>query len=144
MSIKITKATGQSKGKMYACFAFFPDASVKRWKYVTDLNSFTQFLNRSHSAWKYFNVYEKGSKQFLKRFYPGNAVPKTLAFLVLFGLGLLTQKFTFNKTFTSCSLEQPSYPLKNTFNKTTFTNDFNYCATIPTGVLSEKEGLCTL
>lgn len=141
MAIKLIKANKQHRSKMYACFAFFPDGSVKRWKYVTDLASFTQFLNKSHSAWKYFNVYEKGSKLFVKRFYPGNLVPKTLAFVLLFALGLLTQKFTFSKTFSSFALALNPYPLKNTFSKTTCaqttfmavcSNGFNNSATIPT------------
>lgn len=121
------------KTKMYACFAFFPDGSVKRWKYVRNLTSFMLFLKTSHPTWKYFNVYEKGSKQFAKRFYPGNTVPKVLGLLLLFSL--LTQKFTFNKnTLTTC---QHPITLKNTFNKTTideitFNNGFNNTATIST------------
>jgi len=141
MRIKLIKANKEHKSKMYACFAFFPDGSAKRWKYVTDLASFTQFLNKSHSAWKYFNVYEKGSKLFVKRFYPGNLVPKTLMLFFLFSLGILTQKFTFNKTFILSALAYNPYPLKNTFSKTTCTpttfmavspNGFNNSATIPT------------
>lgn len=120
------------KNPMYTCFAFFPDGNVKRWKYVTDLNSFSQFLAKSHSAWKYFNVYDKGTKGFLKRFYPGNVVPKTLV-LILFLL--LTLKFT----FTSRSL----YTYENTFdkttcNKTTLINGLNNTATIST--LSKTKG----
>jgi hypothetical protein len=117
------------KTKMYACFAFFPDGSVKRWKYVTDLNSFGAFLAKSHPLWKYFNVYDKGTKGYLKRFYPGNLIPKVLSILLL----VLTQKFTFAQTFISPS----SVPYENTFNKTafnetTFINGFNNSATIPT------------
>ena len=129
MAISIQK---KSKGKMYACFAFFPDGSVKRWKYVRDLASFAQFLNKSHSSWKYFNVYDKGTKGYLKRFYPGNAVPKVLTLVLVFGLSLLTQEFTFGSTFkTFALLEKPN--LENTtFSKTTFNNGFNNPATILT------------
>ncbi len=128
------------KTKMYACFAFFPDGSVKRWKYVTSLTGFMLFLSKSHPAWKYFNVYEKGSKQFLKRFYPGNTVPAILGMLML--VFLLTQKFTFGNNLSAQT--QNPITLKNTFNKatfnkTTFINGFNNSSTIPT-LLNEKGG----
>ena len=105
------------KSKMYACIVFFANGEVKRWKYVRDLKGFGQFLSKDHPLWKYFNVYDKGSKQYLTRFYPGNVIPKLLM-VILF---LLTQKFTFSKPLidrTSCTLE-------NTFNKTTFINGLN-------------------
>jgi hypothetical protein len=119
------------KSKMYACFAFFPDGSVKRWKYVSNLQSFGQFLSKSHPAWKYFNVYDKGSKAFAKRFYPSNVIPKVLplfiAFLLAFSFEVLLQK----------------PPYENTFNKTTIAEatciyGFNNTATIPT--LFTKKG----
>jgi hypothetical protein len=83
------------KSKMYACIVFFETDNPKRWKYVRDLKSFESFLSRDHPSWKYFNVYEKGSKQFLKRFYQGNSIPRILCFLLLI---LLTHKFTFSRT----------------------------------------------
>jgi hypothetical protein len=126
------------KGKMYECQAFFPSGFPKKWKYVTDLGAFAAFLSRDHAAWKYFNVYEKGSKLYLKRFYPGNHVPKVLGLLLAV---LLTQKFTSNKT--TLSLTQGSYSsYKNTFNKTTSTNGIYYTATIPTPLGIKKEVLC--
>jgi hypothetical protein len=132
------------RGKMYACFAFFPNGNVKRWKYVRDLKSFAQFLTKDHSSWKYFNVYDKGTKQYLKRFYPGNSIPKTLGLLALV---LLTHKFTFGKTFNKTFKLSETQPLKNTtFNKTTlktFINGIYYYATIPTPKESKKEGLCS-
>ncbi len=110
---------------MYACFAFFPDGTVKRWKYVTNLDSFKEFLNKSHPSWKYFNVYDKGTKDYLKRIYPGNANTKVLAALMYFFVLLSSYENTFNKT---------------TFNKTTFINGFNNTATIST-TLNPKGGL---
>src|SRR5688572_1277644 len=101
----------QHKTPMYECQAFFPDTHPKKWKYVTDLKSFSGLLSRDHASWKYFNVYEKGSKSFLKRFYPGNLVPKVLGLLLI----LLTQKFTPSKS-TPSLLDQ--YPMKNTSSKT--------------------------
>lgn len=117
------------KSKMYACFAFFPDGTVKRWKYVTNLKSFSEFLAKSHPSWKYFNVYDKGTKAYLKRFYPGNLVPKILLTVWVIFTSLLTQKFTFS--------EKQSEAYENTFNKTTFIkatfiNGFNNSVTIPT------------
>jgi hypothetical protein len=114
------------KNPMYECQVFFPEGFPKKWKYVTDLKSFAAFLSKSHPSWKYFNVYQKGTKIYLKRFYPGNLVPKVLGLLLL----LLTQKFTFDKTFAV-----PSNTYENTSSKTTpstSTNDFNNHATILT------------
>ena len=112
-----------SKRTMYACFAFFPNGEVKRWKYVTDLTSFMLFLSNKHSDWQYFNVYEKDTKKYLKRFYPGNFIPKTLAVLLI-----------------SISFFLPAR--KNTFSKTTFTYGIYNSATIP---ILKKEGgaLCS-
>ena len=115
------------KKKMYACIAFFPNGEVKRWKYVRDLKSFGDFLNKDHSTWKYFNVYDKGTKQYLKRFYPGNIIPKVLGLILILGLSL-TQKFTLDKTFIQCI----SIAYEKTFSKTTFINGFNNSATNPT------------
>jgi|SRR5436190_14377611 len=110
-----------SNRKMYACFAFFANDEVKRWKYVTDLKSFVQFLTKNHPKWKYFNVYDKGTKQYLKRFYPGNIVPKILGlYLLAFSL----------------------YAMKNTFSKTTFTYGFNNTTTIRKTFKGEKGVLC--
>jgi hypothetical protein len=115
------------KKKMYACFAFFPNGDVKRWKYVRNLKSFADFLTKDHSSWKYFNVYDKGTKQYIKRFYPGNVIPKVLGLILILGL-LQTQKFTFDKTF----IYSLSLSYEKTFSKTTFINGFNNSATNPT------------
>ena len=125
------------KKKMYACIAFFPNGEVKRWKYVRDLKSFGDFLNKDHSTWKYFNVYDKGTKQYLKRFYSGNIIPKVLGLILILGLSL-TQKFTFNKTFIQCI----SIPYEKTFSKTTFINGFNNSATIPTLLKEKRSVVC--
>lgn len=118
----------KKKGKMYECTAFFPSGFPKKWKYVTNLESFSQFLSRDHGLWKYFNVYEKGTKQYLKRFYPGNAIPKVLGLLWVLGHSLLTQKITPGK---STFKESATFliPMENTFNETTcitYNNGFNY------------------
>jgi hypothetical protein len=126
------------RSKMYACFVFFPNGDVKRWKYVTNLESFGKFLSKDHPSWKYFNVYDKGTKQFVKRFYPGNSIPKVLG---VFLLAFLMQASNLTQNQTTI---QP--PMKNTFSKTTFrtfTNGFNYSATIPT-TLDVKKGVLWL
>jgi hypothetical protein len=120
--------------KMYACFAFFPNGDVKRWKYVRNLKSFGEFLTKVHSGWKYFNVYDKGTKSYLKRFYPGNLIPKVIPALVVLLSNMLTQEFTFSK--------KAAMTYENTFNKTTFTNGFNNSATIPTGNKQKGGVLC--
>src|SRR5215831_13601163 len=79
-----------SDKKMYECTVFFPAGYPKTWKYVRDLKTFGEFLNRDHPTWKYFNVYEKGSKKYLKRFYFDNIIPKVLTIILI----LLTQKFS--------------------------------------------------
>jgi hypothetical protein len=124
--------------KMYACFAFFPNGEVKRWKYVRDLKSFAVFLNKDHPLWKYFNVYDKGTRQYIKRFYPDNIIPKVLGLILILGLSLLTQKFTFDKTFIQFSFL--SY--EKTFRKTTFINGFNNSATIPTLIKEKRSVVC--
>ena|SRR5688572_19502140 len=124
--------------KMYACFAFFPNGEVKRWKYVRDLKSFADFLNKDHSLWKYFNVYDKGTKQYIKRFYPNNVIPKVLGLILILGLSLLTQKFTFDMTFIQLSFL--SY--EKTFSETTFINGFNNSATIPTLLKVKRSVVC--
>jgi len=126
------------KNPMYACFAFFPNGEVKRWKYVTDLKSFGTFLNKSHSTWKYFNVYNKNTREYLKRFYPGTEIPKRLSVLAFILILTLTLKITFSKTVAPPPIKFTFS--KTTFGKTTFTNGFNNSATIPTS-LSRKEGV---
>jgi len=105
----MSKLILKKKGKMYECAAFFSEGHPKRWKYVKDLKSFAAFLSKSHHGWKYFNVYEKGTKAYLKRFYPDNPVPKVLPLLLLACVSLLTSKCTFKK-----QPAQAATPMKNT------------------------------
>lgn len=137
----MSKYKVEKKGKMYACLAYFPSGEVKKWKYVRDMQSFAQFLSKSHATWKYFNVYDKGTKAYLKRFYPGNMVPKVLGLLLLaVGLSLLTKRNTFSTTLTctqQANLENTTLALPLTFN--TLTNGIYNHATILT--LEEKGGL---
>jgi hypothetical protein len=137
MAIEIKR---KEKRKMYECQVFFPSDYPKKWKYVTDLERFSLFLSRDHVAWKYFNVYEKGSRKYLKRFYPGTTVPKVLSFI---GFLILFSPLPSSKG----AFPLHPYPLKNTPNETTSStsiNVFNYCATIPTLSAGGKEVVCTL
>lgn len=106
----------------YSVIVYFENASPKKWNYVHTLDSFSKFLNSKHSSWKYFNVYERRTGKYLKRFYPGNIIPKFLpVFLVVLALHFF---LTFNNT-----------PWQSTFN-----NGFNNTATISND-LNQKGGL---
>lgn len=126
----------RGKSKMYACIVFFEDGLPKRWKYVRDLKSFSVFLNKSHSSWKYFNVYEKSTGGYLKRYYPGNLVPKVLGVLLICVALIqpIKSNITFNTSFNA--ILKSSYPQPNTFN-----NGLNNTATIQTPLIQKGESL---
>ena len=93
----------------YSVVAYFENEKPKTWTYAHKLNVFVLgFLNKKHGEWKYINVYDRRSRKFLKRFYPGQFIPD---FLVLFFLTL------------SILWSSPLY---------TFINGFNNTSTIPT------------
>ena len=101
----------------YSCIVFFDNIKPKKWKYVHRLGGFVSFLNQKHSGWKYVNVYNRRTNEYLKRFYPGNLVPD---FLNLF---LLALTFTFfaigrplNSTFSNAfqAVCTPLYGIYNT------------------------------
>lgn len=98
----------------YSCIAYFPDGKPKKWGFVHKLNGFSLFLTKSHPTWLYFNVYDRRTRKYLKRFYKGNFVPD---FLILIAL-LLTPFFflTFNNL---------------TLSNLTFINGIYKTATIP-------------
>ena len=63
----------------YSVTAFFPSGKPKKWKFVHRLNDFaSNFLDKKHSDWKYFNVYDRRTGAYLKRFYKGNVIPDFL------------------------------------------------------------------
>jgi hypothetical protein len=111
----------------YSCIVFLQDGKPKKWNYVHNLQSFVSFLNKAHSNWKYLNVYDRRQGKYLKRFYKGNIVPQ---FLVLLAIALSTHFFlTFNNTRTH-------------FSASTFNNDFNNTATIPTPSAEKGASSC--
>jgi hypothetical protein len=62
----------------YTCIAFWQDGKTRKWKYVHTLSGFAAFINLKHPQWNYFNVYDRRTGRFLKRFYPGNIISKFL------------------------------------------------------------------
>jgi len=59
----------------YSVIVFFPDRITKKWTYVHTIKSFAAFLNSKHPGWEYFNVYDRRSGGYLRRFYPGDLFP---------------------------------------------------------------------
>lgn len=110
----------------YSVIAFFKNGAPKKWTYVHNLKKFSQFLNDKHTGWQYFNVYERRTGKYLKRFYPNNIIPRFLS-IVLIGIILSGIPYlTFNNS--RCSIA--NHPLL-TFSPSTFNNGFNNTATIP-------------
>lgn len=64
--------------KEYSVIAFFPDSTPKKWKYVPNLSSMKAHLDKNHSSWNYMNVYNRETREFLKRILKGDNVPKHL------------------------------------------------------------------
>ncbi|MDP4285969.1 MAG: hypothetical protein Q8891_16265, partial [Bacteroidota bacterium] len=106
----------------YSVIVYFENTTPKKWQFVHTLNSFSKFLDSKHPTWKYFNVYERRTGKYLKRFYPGNVVPYFLSLIPI--VFVLYFFLTFNNK--SC--------------KSTFINGFNNTATIST-LLNEKGGV---
>src|SRR4051812_25531334 len=104
----------------YTCVVFFQEGKPKKWSFVHGLNGFVNFLNQKHATWKYCNVYERRTGQYLKRFYPGNIVPNFLS-LVLFVIlsSLLTPAASHQPLNSTFSIPGEALPFFLTFN--------NYC-----------------
>jgi hypothetical protein len=62
----------------YSVIAFFENQSPKKWQYVHKLNGLAMFLNQKHSSWTYFNVYNRRTGEYLKRFKKSDFVPAFL------------------------------------------------------------------
>ena len=96
----------------YTCIVYFPDSKPKKWKYVHGLFGFSQFLDRKHPSWTYFNVYDRRQGTYLRRLYRGGFIPNFLPMLV-FALGWLFF-LTFNNPSLKSPLSLPLYGLNNT------------------------------
>lgn len=101
----------------YTCIVYFPELSPKKWQFVHTLNSFAIFLTVKHPTWLYFNVYERRTGKYLKRFYKGNLAPQFLGML-----GFILSPFFF-LTFNKLTL--------NKLASITFINGIYKTATIP-------------
>ena len=98
----------------YSCIVYFgKDEKPKKWTYVHTLDKFANFLNTSHSSWTYFNVYERRTGKYLKRFYKGNFIPYFLPLILSVCL------------FFFLSFNKPSLHSSHTF-----INGFNNTVTI--------------
>ena len=65
----------------YSVTVFFPSEKPKKWRFVHRLNYFaSNLLDKKHSDWKYFNVYDRRTGKFRDRFYKGNIIPDFLPF----------------------------------------------------------------
>lgn len=63
----------------YSVTVFFPSEKPKKWGFVHRLNFFaSNFLDKKHSEWKYFNVYDRRKGIYLKQFYKGDFIPDFL------------------------------------------------------------------
>lgn len=61
----------------YSVIVFLRDQSKpKKWEYVQKLNGFSMFLNKKHPSWEYMNVYNRRTRQYLKRFKKNDFVPE--------------------------------------------------------------------
>ena len=130
----------------YSCIAFFDNGKPKKWQYVHKLDGFVKFLNEKHQGWKYLNVYERRTGNYLKRFYPGNHVPPFLVLITLIlslsCLAITKQAKPLNSTFSKTTFSVNPYPMKTTFSKPTFINGFNNSATIPTLSNPKRNVVC--
>jgi hypothetical protein len=56
----------------YTCIVKSADGRFLKWVYVHDLLRFTQFLDREHSGWRFFNVYDRRKAVKLAQFTKNN------------------------------------------------------------------------
>ena len=62
----------------YSVTVFLSTGEAKKWTYVHRLDGFVNFLDNKYSKWLYMNVYDRRTRQYLKRFYKGNLIPDFL------------------------------------------------------------------
>lgn len=62
----------------YAVIAFFNNQKPKKWGFVHKLTTFRKFLDRDHSGWIYLNVYNRRTKEYLKRLEKEDVFPDFL------------------------------------------------------------------
>jgi hypothetical protein len=57
----------------YTVIAFYSDKNPLKWRFVHSIRSIVPLLNK-HGAWAYFNVYDRRTGKYLRRFYPSNVI----------------------------------------------------------------------
>lgn len=63
----------------YSVIVFLKDEDKpKKWNFVHKLNGFSKFLDEKHPAWEYMNVYNRRTRQYIKRFHPSDSIPDFL------------------------------------------------------------------
>ena len=67
----------------YSCTVFFESERTKKWNYVHNLRGFASFLDKKHSGWSYFNVYNRRTNEFIKQIKKGSHIPAFLPVLIL-------------------------------------------------------------
>lgn len=60
----------------YSVIVFLSTGEVKKWSFVHELKGFARFLDQKHPSWIYFNVYNRRTREFLKRYQKGDAIPQ--------------------------------------------------------------------
>jgi hypothetical protein len=56
--------------KLYTCILFCKDGSVKKYRNINNINRFELFAKKING--KYFNVYDKTTKQFINQLKVNN------------------------------------------------------------------------
>jgi len=59
----------------YSVIAFFDNQKPKKWGFAHKLSTFRRFLDSKHPDWLYMNVYNRRTKEYLKRFYKEEVIP---------------------------------------------------------------------
>jgi len=101
----------------YTCITYFEHSKPKKWSYVHKLDGFIQFLNSKHKDWKYVNVYERRTRKYLTRIYPGMVVKPFLGLVFVALISSFLRSFRpLNSTFNNGSSfsGSPLYGLNNT------------------------------
>ncbi len=64
--------------RQFSVIVFFENQAPKKWRNVTNLYSFSQYLDKMHRGWQYMNVYSRETRSYLKRYYSGGYIPVTI------------------------------------------------------------------
>ncbi|WP_276360229.1 hypothetical protein [Daejeonella sp. H1SJ63] len=59
----------------YSIIVFLPNKEVKKWAFVHQINKFEKFLSQKFPEWEYMNVYNRRSRDFLRRIKRGDSIP---------------------------------------------------------------------